>query len=409
MINPNRLDEASPHGILAAVGVAFLLVVALNRALARGRLVRAREPSPTCCNGSTSSRSARCAMSCRSTGLNRALVAQGIKVARGVAQSRPRGARRGRRGQRAARRLSSRLCAGAAGQCRRPGRRRRSRRAAARHRRSGARRRTGARGSTATTASAARSRRSTLDAAIDAVEAAAAIAGAGVRRRPRAGIPASSASSRRGSRSATSGRPASSRLRTGIGKGSGRSVPGVALGPAVIAARQAGLLINGGGHAMAAGFTVAADRLDALRDFLAERLGDGLERRARWCPSWRSTARCRRRAPSAGLIDHHRRAGAVRRRQPRAALCLSRASRRPCRAGRQRRICAAPLPMPLGPGAALKAIAFRVADTPLGAFLAATRGRGDPCRRPSAARHLPRRRCRPAGHRRRPAPVESRS
>src|SRR5229473_2085531 len=33
LINPNRLDDDSPHGALAAVGVAFLLVVALNRAL----------------------------------------------------------------------------------------------------------------------------------------------------------------------------------------------------------------------------------------------------------------------------------------------------------------------------------------------------------------------------------------
>src|SRR5207248_6176177 len=33
VINPNRLDDPSPHGALAAVGVAFLLVVALNRAL----------------------------------------------------------------------------------------------------------------------------------------------------------------------------------------------------------------------------------------------------------------------------------------------------------------------------------------------------------------------------------------
>src|SRR6201981_696865 len=33
IVNPNRLDEASPHGGLAAVGVAFLLVVAVNRAL----------------------------------------------------------------------------------------------------------------------------------------------------------------------------------------------------------------------------------------------------------------------------------------------------------------------------------------------------------------------------------------
>src|SRR5215467_9214109 len=33
IVNPNRLDEDSPHGALAAVGVAFLLVVAVNRAL----------------------------------------------------------------------------------------------------------------------------------------------------------------------------------------------------------------------------------------------------------------------------------------------------------------------------------------------------------------------------------------
>src|SRR5208283_6035960 len=55
-------------------------------------------------------------------------------------------------------------------------------------------------------------------------------------------------------------------------KGSGRSVPGVDLGSAVTAAHQAGLLINGGGHAMAAGLTVAEDRLEALLAFLQARL-----------------------------------------------------------------------------------------------------------------------------------------
>ncbi len=55
----------------------------------------------------------------------------------------------------------------------------------------------------------------------------------------------------------------------GIGRGSGRSVPGVALGPAVIAARQDGLLVGGGGHEMAAGFTVDAAKVGALRDYLA--------------------------------------------------------------------------------------------------------------------------------------------
>ncbi len=63
----------------------------------------------------------------------------------------------------------------------------------------------------------------------------------------------------------------------GLGKGSGRSVPGVDLGSTVIAARQAGLLINGGGHPMAAGLTVAADNLEALKAFLSERISAQLE------------------------------------------------------------------------------------------------------------------------------------
>ena len=57
------------------------------------------------------------------------------------------------------------------------------------------------------------------------------------------------------------------------GKGSGRSVEGVDLGSAIIAARQAGLLINGGGHKMAAGLTVERARLSELQAFLAERIG----------------------------------------------------------------------------------------------------------------------------------------
>ncbi len=60
----------------------------------------------------------------------------------------------------------------------------------------------------------------------------------------------------------------------GIGKGSGRSIAGVDLGAAVLAARDAGLLIAGGGHAMACGVTIAADAIDAFAAFLDERLGD---------------------------------------------------------------------------------------------------------------------------------------
>lgn len=58
----------------------------------------------------------------------------------------------------------------------------------------------------------------------------------------------------------------------GLGKGSGRSVPGLDLGAAIIAARQSGMLIAGGGHAMAAGFTIEAARLPELHAHLDERL-----------------------------------------------------------------------------------------------------------------------------------------
>jgi single-stranded-DNA-specific exonuclease len=58
----------------------------------------------------------------------------------------------------------------------------------------------------------------------------------------------------------------------GVAKGSGRSVPGLDLGSAVIAARQAGLLDSGGGHAMAAGFGFAVERREEVHAFLNERL-----------------------------------------------------------------------------------------------------------------------------------------
>jgi single-stranded-DNA-specific exonuclease len=58
----------------------------------------------------------------------------------------------------------------------------------------------------------------------------------------------------------------------GLGKGSGRSVSGVDLGSAIAEAKEAGLLIAGGGHAMAAGLTIDDARIDELREFLVARL-----------------------------------------------------------------------------------------------------------------------------------------
>lgn len=60
----------------------------------------------------------------------------------------------------------------------------------------------------------------------------------------------------------------------GEGKGSGRSIQGVDLGRAVTAALEAGHLINGGGHAMAAGLTVSEDKFDDFAAFLTKRLSD---------------------------------------------------------------------------------------------------------------------------------------
>jgi single-stranded-DNA-specific exonuclease len=64
----------------------------------------------------------------------------------------------------------------------------------------------------------------------------------------------------------------------GVGKGSGRSIAGVDLGAAVLAAKDIGLLVAGGGHAMAAGLTIDADKVDALADFLDERLAGAVAR-----------------------------------------------------------------------------------------------------------------------------------
>ena len=63
-------------------------------------------------------------------------------------------------------------------------------------------------------------------------------------------------------------------LPDGSAKGSGRSVPGVDLGGAVLAAKDLGLLVAGGGHAMACGVTVAPGGIPALTAFLEARCAD---------------------------------------------------------------------------------------------------------------------------------------
>ncbi len=74
------------------------------------------------------------------------------------------------------------------------------------------------------------------------------------------------------------GRPAFAIAMLGeSGTGSGRSIPGVDLGHAVRAAVDKGLLVKGGGHAMAAGLTVTRAKLKDLRAFLEETLAAPVE------------------------------------------------------------------------------------------------------------------------------------
>lgn len=64
----------------------------------------------------------------------------------------------------------------------------------------------------------------------------------------------------------------------GTGKGSGRSISGVDLGAAIISARAEGLLVAGGGHAMAAGLTIESDKIAAFSEFLEVRLARDVDK-----------------------------------------------------------------------------------------------------------------------------------
>ncbi len=270
VINPNRLDDASPHKQLAAVGVAFLLVVAVNRAL-RKRGFYSSRPEPDLMGWLDLVALGTVCDQVPLTGVNRALVAQGLKVL--------------------ARRTNPGLVALAdvAGLDTRPeawhlgfmlGPRIN---AGGRVGRSGL----GAGLLACDDPAAAKGMAQELDAfnaerreiealvladALAQAEGGGAGAGdlvfvAGVGWHPGViGIVAS----RIGERMR---RPVCVVAIDGdVAKGSGRSIAGIDLGAAVIAARQEGLLINGGGHAMAAGFTVARDRLAALEEFLGVRI-----------------------------------------------------------------------------------------------------------------------------------------
>ncbi len=66
--------------------------------------------------------------------------------------------------------------------------------------------------------------------------------------------------------------------KSGKGTGSGRSITGVDLGKVVREAVEEGLLLKGGGHAMAAGLTISSSQLDDLKAFMEERLSMSIQK-----------------------------------------------------------------------------------------------------------------------------------
>ncbi|WP_119458350.1 single-stranded-DNA-specific exonuclease RecJ [Rhodospirillaceae bacterium SYSU D60014] len=273
VVNPNRLDESGACRQLAAVGVTFLLVVALNRALRAAGWYRDGRAEPDLLQWLDLVALGTICDVVPLTGLNRALVAQGLRMM----------GRRGNPGLAAladAAGLTERAGAYHAGFVLGPRVNAGGRVGAAD---------LGSRLLATDDAAEAAALAAQLEAfngerraieqqvlaeAVARVEADSApetslVLAAGEGWHPGViGIVASRLKERYA-------RPAFVvALSDGIGKGSARSVPGVDLGNAVIAARQAGLLLNGGGHAMAAGFTVEAARLDEFQAFLAARLSE---------------------------------------------------------------------------------------------------------------------------------------
>lgn len=152
----------------------------------------------------------------------------------------------------------------------------------------------------------------------------------------------------------------------GIGKASGRSVRGVDLGAAIIAARQAGLLINGGGHAMAAGFTVARERLDELRGFLRDRISAQLQDQGPLVPTLNLDGALSVRGANPMLMEHLERLGpfGTGNAEPRFAITDARIVRADV-VGNAHVRCI----LTGADGAKLKSIAFRALDGELGRAL----------------------------------------
>ena len=369
VINPNRLDQESPLGDLAAVGVTFMLCIALNRVLRqRGRLEGAKEPDIRRWLDLVAL-GAVCDL-VPLTGLNRALVAQGVKVA--AKQGNPGLAALG-----TAAKLTEAPDAGKFGFVLGP--------------RINAGGRTGqstlgarllteddpdtvatiARQMDALNHERRRIEKDVLTAAVRELEPAladaSALVAAGEGWSPGVvGVVASRLVERYHRPAVVIG------LDGPVGKGSGRSIKGFDLGAAVIAGRQEGLLEKGGGHPMAAGLTVHADKIEAFTAFLAERMTQSFGPGLPPAPELSLDAELEVKSLTTELGDALERLAPFGRANSEPRLLIRNATvHRPRRIGDNHLDCW----LADATGARLRAVAFRIADQPLGEALLSADGR----------------------------------
>ena len=366
VINPNRMDETGALGGLAAVGVVFLLVVAANRALRRRGHYRYR-PEPDLRDWLDLVALGTVADVMDLTGLNRTFVVRGLEVL----------ARRGNPG------IAALL--NAAGIERQPG---------AYHLGFVLGPRINAGGRIGEAGLGAR-----LLASDDAEEARglaevlerlnrerrqveAEVLAAALAMEPEEGAPfvfavgddwhpgvvgiVASRLVERYRRPALVGARQGGQVR-----GSARSVPGVPIGPAVLAARDAGLLEAGGGHDMAAGFTLDIGKRAAFEAFLAERLAP-LVPAGGHVPPLDIDAGLSVAGAAGGLLEHLASVAPFGRGNPEPVFALPAARVRYARIVGNDHVRA---DLTDAGGGHLPAIAFRSAATPLGQALLAPGGR----------------------------------
>jgi single-stranded-DNA-specific exonuclease len=157
----------------------------------------------------------------------------------------------------------------------------------------------------------------------------------------------------------------------GTGIGSGRSMPGVDLGRAVIAAVEADIITKGGGHAMAAGVTIPAGQLGPFRAHLSEVLA-GAVGAARALTALKVDAALTARGANVEFVEEVERAGPYGAGNPQPVFVF------PAHEAKFAKIVGTghvAFQLTSDDGGRLKAIAFRAAETPLGqAILAGGNG-----------------------------------